>query len=185
MEFRVASRLASLCLQTSGVSPSPSPRSPLPPSHSLLVCPPVRFLRILPLTDLSLSSRFSFLSARLRLPSPAREKKTASLSVSEFLPTRPLPSRPLRFKSLSGGGGGGREDVNSTRHGNASATAMLNREMRFCIGTRSKISRTTASFFTRLIYAIDSAIRVFIYFKYNSRLSNPDSVNYLFLSRWT
>lgn len=135
--------------------------SPLPhlrghhssPSHSLLVCSPARFLRILPLTDLSLSlslhaSRFSFLSARPRLPLPAREKKTASLSVSEFLPTRPLPSRPLRFKSLSGGGGGGREDVNSTRHGNASATAMLNREMRFCIGTRSKISRTTASLFT-------------------------------------
>lgn len=137
---RLVSRLASLCLQTSGLSPSPifavstSLRIPFglfsrPSGHYLTASSPPISLRV---------------SLRTPPPCPFRAKKSPvshSLSLCVVSPHyRPLPSRPLRFKSPCSGGG--REDVNFTWHGNVSATAMFNREMMLFISeTRSEISR--------------------------------------------
>lgn len=122
-------RVSPLCLQTSGFCPSLLGLHFS--SHSLLVCPPVpssrRFFTVLPHRSLS-HSFFLFLFVflvSLLTPSPARWAKKGRGSLRVVSPHyRPLPSRPLRFKSPCGGGG--REDVNFTWHGNASATAMLN-----------------------------------------------------------
>lgn len=126
-------RVSPLCLQTSGFCPSLLGLHFS--SHSLLVCPPVpssrRFFTVLPHRSLS-HSFFLFLFVflvSLLTPSPTRWAKKGRGSLRVVSPHyRPLPSRPLRFKSPcgGGGGGGGREDVNFTWHGNASATAMLN-----------------------------------------------------------
>lgn len=147
----------SLCLQTSGF---PLPRlhgspPPLPSGTSLFWSPassqysPFLFVR------------FSFLSVHPRLP--VERKRTAGLTVP-LLPTRPPPSRPLRFKSPSGDGGvsGGREDVNSTWHGNA-GDAQPRNEAR--IGeTRSKISkRDSKSHFSFILFRRSILRSLFLY----------------------
>lgn len=158
-------RVSPLCLQTSGFSPSPFSSlfrlyvfvaaTSLPPSYSLsvrsLVPSLARFFVVVPISP---HRSLAVFLVSLRTPSPARpaKKDRESLSVS-FLPTRPLPSRPLRFKSPSDGDGDGGEDVNFTWHGNTTATAMLNREMGLRIGEAYlKISRRPQRQLSRVLF---------------------------------
>lgn len=159
-------RVAPLCVYKQAVSPLLHILDHHFPWHSLLVCSPSssRHFSASPPTSL-------LFLVSLCTPSPACWMKGDRDSPCRFLPTRPLPSRPLRFKSPCDGGGG-REDMNFTWHGNASVTAMLNREMRLCISeARSKISqgeasqpREPVSFFT-LFYAKNFDPRFYIKYK--------------------